>query len=151
MRKRTYALVGAAALAVALAVPATWLLEAASRREHSYDLQGTRLADESGYSRAKRSFLFSLGQTILPIVCRERTVYAPGYREESFRSLKLGTSESELRRVLGEPLLRRAFPDGVTVLYYSKQATGTDNYLLRNVVLDANGRCLERQMEFYVD
>lgn len=117
--------------------------------EQVYDLNDARPA--TGLNRVKRAVLGSAMQVILPIIYDEKTRYAPGYREEAFRSLKPGMSEEEVRKLLGEPLSRRTIPDGRTVLYYSEQATPTDNYLMRNLVFDDQGRLLERRAEFYVD
>jgi hypothetical protein len=35
---------------------------------------------------------------------RDRTVYAPGYSEAGFRSIRIGTTKEEVTRVLGQPL-----------------------------------------------
>lgn len=92
-----------------------------------------------------------LAEVVLPLIMDERTRYASGYREEAFRAVKRGASEATVRAQLGEPLARHSFPDGETVWYYSQQATGTDNYHLRNVVLDRRGTVMRKVSEFYVD
>lgn len=98
-----------------------------------------------------RSILRRLMDPILPLILHERTRYAGGFREEAFRALTPGMGEKEVRQALGDPLSLRRLTDGRTVMYYSEQVAPTDNYLIRNVVLDAKGRLIERHAEFYVD
>lgn len=91
------------------------------------------------------------GDMILPLIVDEHTRYAAGYREESFRALRLGASEATALSQLGEPLARRSFADGRTIWYYSEQATGTDNYLQRNLTFDSRGKLVRKYSRFYVD
>jgi outer membrane protein assembly factor BamE (lipoprotein component of BamABCDE complex) len=79
------------------------------------------------------------------------TRYAPGFDEARFRELRPGASMSEVKRVLGEPLLQQTFADGETVFYYSRQRDARDNYRIRNVVFDGSGRMIRRVAEFYLD
>jgi len=106
---------------------------------------------ENGLKRVERALLYHVGQVVLPLFSSENTKYAPGYQEKVFSSLRLGILEGDVRKALGEPLSRKVFPDGETILYYSQQASQIDNYLVRNVVLDRNGRVIELQTEFYFD
>ena len=98
-----------------------------------------------------RSILSRLIDPILPLFLEKRTTYAPGFREEAFRSLRAGLTEKDVRQALGAPLSERVLADGRKILYYSEQATPTANYLMRLLVLDGQGRLLERHAEFYVD
>ena len=128
-------------LIVVAMLPGMWLLEAANR---SHDDRGTN-------SRWTEALKATVAEIILPLIMDERTTYAPTYREEAFRAVKRGASEATVRAQLGEPLARRSFPDGETIWYYSQQATGTDNYHLRNVVFDSRGAVVRKVSEFYVD
>lgn len=110
-----------------------------------YDLNDPRPA--TPFERVLRYAI----QPLLPLIYDERTKYAAGYTEEGFRSLKAGASEGEVLKVLGEPLSRREIASGRTIFYYSEQATPRDNYLVRNLVFDGQGRLLEHHAEFYVD
>jgi outer membrane protein assembly factor BamE (lipoprotein component of BamABCDE complex) len=125
---------------------------ALSSRSHVYIYDLTGSAPTSSFDRLKQSTIGRYAsQAVLRLIYSERTRYAPGFNEKAFQSLKPGTAESEVRRALGEPLLKRTFPDGRVVFYYSEQATPHDNYLVRNVVFDAQGRLLAVHAEFYVD
>lgn len=114
-----------------------------------YDLNDPRPA--TTFERVKTSILRYAIEPLLPLIYDERTRYAAGYTEEGFRSLKAGVSKDDVLRVLGEPLSRREIAGGRSIFYYSEQATARDNYLVRNVVFDSQGRLLERHAEFYVD
>lgn len=98
-----------------------------------------------------RSVLSRLVDPILPLFLEEHTTYAPGFKEEAFRSLRAGMTEKDVQQALGAPLSDRVLADGRRILYYSEQATPTANYFMRLVVLDGQGRLLERHAEFYVD
>ena len=118
-------------------------------RPFTYDLVQPNRNTPHGWM--KLAVVRYVAEAILPYISSERTAYAPGFREEVFRSLKKGISEEDVRRALGEPLLKRTFPDGQRIFYYSQQGTPRDNYLVRNVVFDAQGRLLALHTEFYVD
>jgi hypothetical protein len=125
-------------LFVVLILSGTWLITASTRDNGRVTWSWTEL-------RA------TAGDMILPFFLDEHTRYAAGYREENFRALKLGASEATAQSQLGEPLARRSFADGRTIWYYSEQATGTDNYLQRNLTFDSRGRLVRKYSRFYVD
>jgi hypothetical protein len=144
-------LIWAAAAVVVLLVVGTgvWAASSVFDRELVYDLN--RPEPPGGLEKIKRAIAFQIGELVLPLILDESTKYAAGYSEEAFWSLEPGTSEEEVLRSLGEPLSRRSTGDGRLVLYYSEQVTSTDNYRMRNLVLDERGRLLQRRAEFYVD
>ena len=144
-------LIWAAAAVVVVLVVATgvWAASSVIGRGHVYDLNRSEPA--SGFEKVKRAVAFQIGEVVLPLIYEEHTKYAAGYREEAFWSLTPGMSEQEVRQALGDPLSRRPIRDGRWVLYYSEQATATDNYWMRNLIMDERGRLLERRAEFYVD
>ena len=90
-----------------------------------------------------RSWLSRLVDPILPLFLEEHTTYAPGFREQAFRSLRAGMTEKDVRQALGAPLSDRVLADGRKVQCYSEQATPTANYFMRLVVLDGQGRLRE--------
>jgi hypothetical protein len=139
-----------AAVAVVLLVLATGVVLAlVFPGEEVYNLDAPQPA--TAWQKTRRLVARRVGPVLLPFIYHERTTYAPGFREEAFRSLTVGMSEKDVRKALGEPLARRDIGGGRSVLYYSQQATSRDNYLVRNLVFDAQGRLLERRAEFYVD
>ncbi|HEY2092420.1 MAG TPA: outer membrane protein assembly factor BamE [Thermoanaerobaculia bacterium] len=135
---------------VAIAVlSATCVVAAAYHVQRSYDLYHP--TKEDTFTRITKSMLSPVGEVLFPMICPERTRYASAYREEAFRSVKPGMTEHDVQRSLGEPLLRKTFPDGETVWYYSKQSTERDNYFVRNIVFDQRGRVVRCDAEFYMD
>jgi hypothetical protein len=48
---------------------------------------------------------------------RDRTVYAPGYSEAGFRSIRIGMTREEVTRILGEPLSVEPAPGYVFWVY----------------------------------
>jgi hypothetical protein len=88
---------------------------------------------------------------ILSLLAGERTTYAPGFDEARFRALSRGTSQTDVISRLGEPLDRHRFASGNTLFRYSTPQSARDNYLVRNVVFDRNGRIVAKQAEFYFD
>ena len=98
-----------------------------------------------------RGTLSRLIDPILPLLFEERTTYVAGFSEEAFHALPAGSNEEVVRRSLGHPLSVRELADGRRILYYSQQASPRVNYVVRNIVLDAQGRLIERHAEFYLD
>lgn len=137
-----------AVAAALIAVLFVSLILGAGRENRVFAVGNARA--ESGLERL-RGTLSHLIDPILPLLLEERTTYAPGFREEAFRALRNGMTETDIRQALGDPLSTRSLADGRKILYYSEQATPTDNYLMRLVILDGPGRLLERHAEFYID
>lgn len=147
MRHRKLLWRTAVAFAV-LAILATGVVLAV-QAEDVYDLNDPQSV--TAWQKARRLTARYLGPVLLPLIYDEHTTYAPGFSEEAFRSLKAGMLEEDVRKALGDPLTRRTISGGRSVLYYSQQTTSRDNYLVRTVVIDAQGRLLDRHAEFYVD
>jgi hypothetical protein len=94
----------------------------------------------------------AVGDIVLPLLCEERTVYAARFSEEAFSDLRIGASMNAVDAALGQPLNAAEFPDGEIYWYYSRQATGTDNFFQRIVVFSSSSRRIVRTYsEFYVD
>lgn len=80
----------------------------------------------------------------------EDTMWASGYFEEGFSSIKNGMTMVEVQQILGSPLRAcEGFPP--CNWWYSRQKTGVDSYDRRWIGFDANGRVTEIRREFFVD
>ncbi len=112
-----------------------------------YDLNGPNPPSE----RTKESWRYRLGQTILPLIYEQDTRYSAGYRDEVFRALTVGTSEGEVRRLLGEPLTTYRLDDGRSVWHYSQRGSKSKNFYVRVLEFDTGDRLLAKGAEFYVD
>ena len=78
------------------------------------------------------------------------TEYAPGYSEEMFRAVKVGDSKEEILSLLGQPLRVYDLGTDREVLGYSISPSGS-NYLMRDIVLDSEGRVVEIRSQAYWD
>ncbi len=76
------------------------------------------------------------------------TEYAPGYSEDAFRAVEIGDSSEEVLCLLGQPL--RVYGLNGEVLSYSRSPSGS-NYLMRDIVLDSEGRVAEIWSQIYWD
>ena len=79
-----------------------------------------------------------------------RTRYAPRYDERAFRSVGPGTRVAEVLQRLGEPLSKQKFSDGRIGWYYSAAGSSQD-YLVRALILSADGRVVARATDCYLD
>jgi outer membrane protein assembly factor BamE (lipoprotein component of BamABCDE complex) len=66
------------------------------------------------------------------------TVYAKGFSESKFRSVKVGMKTEDLLSVLGPPLKRAPWGSLPEVWQYTDQRSITDNFWRRWVVIDLN-------------
>ena len=76
------------------------------------------------------------------------TEYAAGYSEEAFRAVEIGDSREEVMCLLGQPL--RVYGLDGKVQSYSRSPSGS-NYLMRDIVLDSEGRVVEIWSQLYWD
>lgn len=76
------------------------------------------------------------------------TEYAPGYSEEAFRAVEIGDSREKVLGLLGQPL--RVYGLDGKVQSYSRSPSGS-NYLMRDIVLDSEGRVVEIWKQIYWD
>ena len=83
-------------------------------------------------------------------VTEDTTVYSPGFSEISFRRVKVGMSQDEVRRLLGPPLKEYNFPKlGKTGFAYS-ESEADGSYRIR-MVLFAQGKVTNLRAEYNVD
>jgi len=127
------------------------LLAAAScgRYEHSLTSE-KKQASPAGDRAVGDGWLAAVGERILPLIEKHDTKYAPGYREEVFRELELGATESEVARLLGQPLLTKKFPDGHTCWYYTRHGQRFASYFVRILEFDQRSVLVARRHYFYV-
>ena len=78
------------------------------------------------------------------------TAYSSGYTQNQWDAIHIGDSREAVRAALGEPLYTWSHPDDVW-WSYSKQRTGTDDYLERKVRFSLNGYVTEKHEECYID
>ncbi len=111
-----------------------------------------------GFPVARRFVLFGIAASgllvaspwIVPASLRamvDTTVYAPGYRESAFRSIRVGMARREVLQLLGEPLYGYNL-NGRYVLRYSDSSCG-DSCYKRLVILDRGERVVDVVSEFY--
>jgi hypothetical protein len=82
----------------------------------------------------------------------EETVYADGYSEKRFQSIKVGMKMAEVDSIMGPPLRRGTWGDLRPVWFYSDQRNVSDNFWRRWVVVDATSdRVAEIIADFWVD
>ena len=76
------------------------------------------------------------------------TVYAKGYTDARFRSIRLGMTAIQVEATLGPPLKIAPFGGMPSVWYYTDQETDWDNFWRRWVVFE-RGRVVEIISDFW--
>lgn len=77
---------------------------------------------------------------VVALLTSTDTVYAPGYSEHAFRqAVRTGTSEQEVRALLGPPLSETPQPNGRHWAHYSKLVSRDRNWWQR-VICFRDGR-----------
>jgi hypothetical protein len=110
---------------------------------------------EFGASVALGALLVAVACTFIAILFPFDTAYAPGYSEAAFRSVQIGDSREEVIARLGEPLsIHSVGIEGTETwgewLRYSRSPSGK-NYLVRQFMLDSEGRVVKILRETYWD
>ncbi|MBR4188583.1 MAG: hypothetical protein IKQ55_01315 [Kiritimatiellae bacterium] len=91
----------------------------------------------------------------LAAMTEDSTLYAEGYDEKAFRSLRPGMSAGEVEDVLGEPLWRREGGEGREVWAYSSTrgagcVTCPDGFFWKRwVVFGSDGKVLETESAYW--
>jgi hypothetical protein len=112
----------------------------------SYDLVASAPSADQN-----RSWLYRVGQLILPLLYSHDTQYGSQYREEVFGAVRPGATEDEIRTSLGEPVHTRRLEDGRSMWHYTEPGPKTQDFFVRIVEFDSAGRVLRTRSEFYVD
>ena len=87
----------------------------------------------------------------------EDTVYASGYSESRFRSIKHGMSSNQVVELIGAPLRvvqqdeNDQSPETEWIYSTSSPTNRTGNFIDRTVVFDARGFVLRKETSLYVD
>lgn len=95
-----------------------------------------------------RSFRERIEEGFGPLLDRPQTRFAPGFREEVFRALPLGATESQVLKALGPPLDRRDCAYGTVCWDYSFPAAIDASFFPRVLRFDRSGRLSDRIMGF---
>lgn len=128
------------------------LLMQACDGKFEYDLKSEAPSSQpADVESTDGSWAAALSELILPLIDKHDTEYAPGYSEEVFRSLDLGTDSATVEELLGPPLLTKEFPEDKTYWYYSRHGERFDSYFVRILVFDGEGKLVARHSSFYVD
>jgi hypothetical protein len=104
-----------------------------------------------GLALPDRSLLEVLEEGFGPWIDRPQTEFAPSLREEAFRALPLGITESQTLAALGPPLGSRACSDRAVCWDYSAPGASGASYFPRVLVFDASGHLIERYMGFVLN
>lgn len=81
---------------------------------------------------------------------RDDTRYAPRYSYGTFRSVRPGTTATQVVELLGEPLSKHSLPRERTGWYYSAPGSSQD-YRVRALIFSADGRVVARESDCYLD
>lgn len=124
----------------------------AARSSFSYDL----LAEEGGsrtreHSSLMDEWLARLGEVVLPLLDPGDTEYQSGFSEEEFQRIEAGSKVEDVIKRLGEPLLRKSFPDGTTIWYYSRHGPQSKSFFVRALEFDDHGHVTRKFRQYYVD
>jgi len=108
-----------------------------------------------GTSIALGALLAAVVYTFIAYVFPFDTAYAPGYSETAFRSVRIGDSKEEVIALLGQPLSVHSVGIEGTETWgewwrYSWSPSDT-HYLLRQLLLDSEGRVVKILREIYWD
>lgn len=118
----------------------------------SYDLLvGERPTSTRARSGWTDAWIARLGEIILPLLDRGDTEYAAGFAEKAFSEIEVGVSEKRVLKKLGEPLLKKTFPDGATVWYYSRHGPHSKSHFVRALEFNRNARVTRIFREYYLD
>lgn len=81
------------------------------------------------------------------------TRWAPSYSWTAFRRVQVGDTQTDVVRVLGEPLEKREdLRDGKLVVYWMYTDSPTKSHFhMRRLLFDDAGRVIRKVSEFYVD
>lgn len=92
-----------------------------------------------------------LGELVLPFLDGGGdTAYAPGFREDAFRSLPVGADLATAHRAVGAPLDQSRY-GGETYWYYSRHGPRSKSYFLRILIFDQTEHLTHKLAYFYVD
>ena len=92
----------------------------------------------------------SVRNTVYEMVEPEETIESPRYLESSFRKVRIGMSQSDVRSLLGDPLERVPICPGTELWRYTAQGPKDISYRVRSV--EFTGNTVSRiERYFFVD
>jgi len=95
-----------------------------------------------------RAFRERIEEGFGPLLDQPQTRFAPLFREEVFRALDMGSTQSQVLMALGSPLSRRYCSGGTVCWDYSTAAASDASHYVRVLVFDGSGRLVRRHMGF---
>ncbi|MBN2383244.1 hypothetical protein JXQ70_10210 [bacterium] len=115
-----------------------------------YDLEDSK-SDKNENDSSINSFIIKVLDKVAPLIYNHDTKYAVGYKEDVFQSLKMGLTQYEVKKLIGEPLTERKNDKGDIIWHYSEPGKKYDHFYNRVLIFDINGKLIERYSEFYID
>lgn len=112
----------------------------------TYDLEERKAPESNG----SQSWSEAVGELVLPLISEHDTKYASGFSEDKFQSVRIGSTESEVASALGNPLLKKKFPDGTVCWYYSRPGRH-NSYFVRVLEFGDDRKLEQRRSYFYLD
>ena len=90
-------------------------------------------------------------EVVLDVLLPDDTIYAPGYTDDQFNSVKVGMTEAEVHRRIGSPIDKwsRPLSPREESMRWTRSARDS-NYKIR-VLVFRSGRVSKKFAEFYVD
>lgn len=86
---------------------------------------------------------------ILSMQLQEDTIFSHKYTHEKFEQIKIGMTQEDVGKILGEPIVQWTPKQGINALQYSTSLTDT-HYRLRQIYLKDN-KVIDRISYFYID
>jgi outer membrane protein assembly factor BamE (lipoprotein component of BamABCDE complex) len=86
---------------------------------------------------------------IISIPFHDTTVYAPNYTDAAYRRIKVGETEEDVRKMLGEPFEHDS-PDGYVARWRYAKSRSDSHYRMRQVSFK-NGRVVSKEHYLLVD
>jgi len=85
------------------------------------------------------------------IIRENNTIWAPGFSESKYSSIRTGMTKEQIIKILGEPVRKwdRDYPDGAWS--YSWQKEGDDIFDRRDITFSRDGQVTGVYREFYMD
>jgi hypothetical protein len=85
-------------------------------------------------------------------IFEDRTIYAPGYSEEGFKTIARGMSREQVLAILGEPLRRDLGTSAMPKEYWRyTEGTADSNYWFRTITFDKKGIVQGVDRHYFVD
>jgi len=93
-------------------------------------------------------------EDIAVLIYKEDTVYAGKYNENNFRSIKIGSSQTCVRELLGDPLrtVDLTSPPRTCWIYADGNTNSSiHNFRIRNIEFDEKKSAVKKEVGLYVD